>query len=212
MAGSRSSSPAVIGCGPGGCCWPLGSSMSCPPSRAWPNAGATGWCTARTATAGSAATCRWRCSRQAIHLRRFSPDVVLCLGADFELSEDQRKLLAAGDVTVLQQPLTGVGGAGATVQWLDVADGSRLDRSALFVHAPLRQRSDLPTQLGCQILDDGAVEINDLGQTSVPGVYAAGDMARRPALPLAGAQVVLAAAEGTLAAIVIDQELLFTQP
>jgi thioredoxin reductase len=135
---------------------------------------------------------------------------VLCLGADFELDEDQRKLLSAGDVTVVEQPLTGVGGA--TVQWLDVADGSRLDRSALFVHAPLRQRSDLPTQLGCQILDDGAVEINDLGQTSVPGVYAAGDMARRPALPLAGAQVVLAAAEGTLAAIVIDQELLFTQP
>ena len=74
----------------------------------------------------------------------------------------------------------------------------------------MHQRSDLPTQLGCRILDDGAVEINDLGQTSVPGVYAAGDMARRPALPLAGAQVILAAAEGTLAAIVIDQELLFT--
>jgi thioredoxin reductase len=148
--------------------------------------------------------------RQAIHLRRFSPDVVLCLGADFELDEDQRKLLSASDVTVVDQPLVGVGGAGATVQWLDFADGSRLDRSALFVHAPLRQRSDLPTQLGCQILDDGAVEINDLGQTSVPGVYAAGDMARRPTLPLAGAQVILAAAEGTLAAIVIDQELLLT--
>jgi hypothetical protein len=29
-------------------------------------------------------------------------------------------------------------------------------------------------------------------------------------VPLSGAQVILAAAEGTLAAIVIDQELLFT--
>ena len=36
------------------------------------------------------------------------------------------------------------------------------------------------------------------------------DAARRPALPLAGAQVILAAAEGTLAAVVVDQELLFT--
>jgi thioredoxin reductase len=148
--------------------------------------------------------------RQAIHLRRFSSDVVLCLGADFELDDELRKLLATGDVTVREQLLVGVGGDGASVQWLDFADGSRLDRSALFVHASLRQRSGLPTELGCQILDDGAVEINDLGQTSVPGVYAAGDMARRPALPLAGAQVILAAAEGTLAAIVIDQELLYT--
>jgi thioredoxin reductase len=150
--------------------------------------------------------------RQAIHLRRFSPDLVLCLGTDFELDQDQRNLLAASNVTVLDKALAGVGGDGATLQWLDFADGSRLERSALFVHAPLRQRSDLAAQLGCRILDDGAVEINDLGQTSIPGVYAAGDMARRPALPVAGAQVTLAAAEGTLAAMVIDQELLYTQP
>jgi thioredoxin reductase len=148
--------------------------------------------------------------RQAIHLRRFSPDVVLCRGADVDLDEVQRELLAARDVTVLDKALASVGGDGTSLQWLAFADGSRLARSALFVHAPVCQRSDLPTQLGCRILDDGTVEINDLGQTSAPGVYAAGDMARRPALPLSGAQVILAAAEGTLAAIVIDQELLFT--
>lgn len=146
--------------------------------------------------------------RQAIHLRRFSPDVVLCVGADFELDEEQRELLVAADVAVLDKALAGVGGDDTSLEWLAFADGSRLDRSALFVHAPVRQRSDVPVQLGCRILDDGAVEINDLGQTSVPGVYAAGDMARRPALPLPGAQVIIAAAEGTLAAVVIDQELL----
>ena len=47
---------------------------------------------------------------------------------------------------------------------------------------------------------------------NAPRTTGAVDMARRPALPLSGAQVILAAAEGTLAAIVIDQELLFTQP
>jgi pyruvate/2-oxoglutarate dehydrogenase complex dihydrolipoamide dehydrogenase (E3) component len=55
-----------------------------------------------------------------------------------------------------------------------------------------------------------AVEINDLGQTSIPGVYAAGDMARRPALPLGGAHVIITAAD-TVAAVVIDRELLHTQ-
>jgi thioredoxin reductase len=47
--------------------------------------------------------------------------------------------------------------------------------------------------------------------TSVPGVYAAGDVARCPSMPVAGAQVILPAAEGTIAAAVIDQELLYTQ-
>lgn len=150
--------------------------------------------------------------RQAIHLRRFSPDVVLCLGDGFELNQEQRELLAAREITVIDKPLASVEGDGDALEWLVFADGSRLARSALFVHAPVRQRSDLPTQLGCRILDDGTVEINDLCQTSVPGVYAAGDMARRPALPLAGAQVIIAAAEGTVAAVVIDQELLYTNP
>ena len=150
--------------------------------------------------------------RQAIHLRRLSDDVVLCLGTDFDLDTEQRKLLAARDVTVLDKPLAGVEGDGDSLQWLVFADGSRLERSALFVHGHVRQSSDLPTQLGCQILDDGAVEINDLCQTSVPSVYAAGDLARRPTMPVAGAQVILAAAEGTVAAGAIDLELLFTQP
>jgi len=150
--------------------------------------------------------------RQAVHLRRFSPDVVACVGNGFEPDPEQRQLFAARDITVVDKSLAGVEGDGDKLQSLVFADGSRLARSALFVHGHVRQRSDLAEQLGCRILDDGAVEINDLGQTSIPGVYAAGDMARRPSLPLAGAQVIIAAAEGTVAAVVIDQELLYTQP
>ena len=94
--------------------------------------------------------------RQAIHLRRFSPDVVVCLGNGFELNREQREVLAAREITVVDKSLVGVEGAGDSLQSLVFGDGSRLARSALFVHGHVRQRSDLATQLGCQILDDGA--------------------------------------------------------
>jgi len=48
------------------------------------------------------------------------------------------------------------------------------------------------------------------GQTSVPGVYAAGDLCRTPAMPAPAAQVVMAAAQGARAAVVIDQEILLS--
>jgi thioredoxin reductase len=49
--------------------------------------------------------------------------------------------------------------------------------------------------------------VDEFGQTSVPGVYAAGDMSRRPSMPFQGAQIVVAAASGVAAAVGIDREL-----
>jgi thioredoxin reductase len=103
-----------------------------------------------------------------------------------------------------------VGGDGR-LERIEFHQGEPVTRAAAFLHAPTRQASDLPRQLGCTLLDDGSVMVDDLGQTSVPGVFAAGDMARRPSMPLPGAQVVIAAAEGAIAAVAIDQQLLLQQ-
>ncbi|MGW3353163.1 NAD(P)/FAD-dependent oxidoreductase [Nonomuraea rubra] len=145
----------------------------------------------------------------AVHVRCFTDDVALCLNGAAEPSTEQRTLLAERGVTVRPEPIDRLEGEGTSLERIVFEDGTRLDRRALFVHPPTRQRSDLPERFGCRLLDDGAVEVNDVGQTSVPGVFAAGDMARRPTMPLSGSQVVIAAADGVVAAVVIDQELLY---
>jgi len=93
----------------------------------------------------------------------------------------------------------GVDGVPGRYVRLSLSPGWTLERRALFVHPGFRQRSGLAARLGCAVLDDGAV----------PGVYATGDMSRTPAMPGPAAQVVMAAAAGARAAVVIDQELLF---
>jgi thioredoxin reductase len=87
-------------------------------------------------------------------------------------------------------------------------DGSVLERSAFFVHGTTRQASDLPARLGVGLLDDGAVEVDDLQHTSVAGVSAAGDLARRRSMPLPGSMVSIAMACGAVAAVGLDQDLL----
>jgi pyruvate/2-oxoglutarate dehydrogenase complex dihydrolipoamide dehydrogenase (E3) component len=54
------------------------------------------------------------------------------------------------------------------------------------------------------------VEVDELARTSVPGVYAAGDMAHRAALPMPFAAVSWASASGTLASAMLDQDLIGT--
>jgi thioredoxin reductase len=147
----------------------------------------------------------------ALHLTRWSPDVLLCTNGAADLDDDARRLLAAHKVQLREEPIARLDGGDGRLERIVFAHGEPAARTAAFLHAPTRQRSDLPRQLGCELGEDGSVMVDDLGQTSVPGVLAAGDMARRPSMPVPGAQVVIAAAEGTIAAVAIDQALSLQQ-
>jgi thioredoxin reductase len=147
----------------------------------------------------------------ALQLTRWSPDVLLCSNGTAGLDEDARRLLDAHKVGLRGEPIARLDGGNGKLGRIVFTEGEPEARSAAFLHAPTRQRSDLPRRLGCTLLEDGSVMVDDLGQTSVPGVLATGDMARRPSMPVPGAQVVIAAAEGAIAAVAIDQALFLQQ-
>ena len=146
---------------------------------------------------------------QAVHVQRFSDDVTLYTNGELDLTAEQHDLLKAHDVKIRDGQVTALEGPGTALERLVFADGSTATCETLYCHAPTRQRSDLAATLGCRLLEDGAVEVNDFGQTTRPGIYAIGDTARTATNPFAGHQVIIAAAGGTAAAIVIDQELLY---
>ncbi len=106
----------------------------------------------------------------ALLLRGWSDDVVL-LG---RVDDDGRAKLEAAGIRVDERPVRAVTGAGATIVF---EDGTELPRDGLLVGAPLRQRSTLAADLGLELDDAGAVVVDKLARTSVPGVFAAGDVA-----------------------------------
>lgn len=146
----------------------------------------------------------------AINVRRFSDDVVLCTNGTVILTDEQRAQLKAGDVAIRDEPIARLEGSRTSLERMVFINGDPLERAALFCHPPTRQRSDLAAELGCRLLPNGAVEVNDMGQTSQPGIYAVGDMAQTPTNPFPAQQVAVAVGTGVTAAMVIDQELLFS--
>jgi thioredoxin reductase len=129
---------------------------------------------------------------------------VVVYGAD-EVAERQVALLAAwtDDVTRVDP------GEVASLRVEDAAlravvrrDGSEVRCDAVLVHAPLRRRDPLPERLGLALTDSGLVEVDAQGRTSVPGVYAAGDLAVAPQ------QVAIALGSGHLAGVVATRDLL----
>ena len=83
---------------------------------------------------------------------------------------------------------------------LTLADGATEHVAGIFTAATAHQRAPFAAQLGCGILPGGGVEIDALGRTTVPGVYAAGDMAHTAAVPGPLVSLAAAIAAGQLAA------------
>jgi thioredoxin reductase len=93
-----------------------------------------------------------------------------------------------------------------TVQAVVLHDGSEVACDGVLVHAPLRLRGRLHERLGLELTEHGLVAIDALTHTSVPGVYAAGDIAVAPQ------QVAIALGSGHLAGVVAVRELLLGRP
>jgi thioredoxin reductase len=130
---------------------------------------------------------------------------VLTDGADLE--PGIRAQLDGAGVAVRPEPVKELSrsAAGATVSF---AEGPAEEVGGVFVAAEFTQRAPFAEQLGLGMLASGAVEIDAMGRTSVPGVYAAGDMAHTAALPMPMASVLTAASSGLVAAAAADGDLL----
>lgn len=95
------------------------------------------------------------------------------------------------------------GGDGLVV---DVAGSEPVALGGLFVKTDWALAAPHAAQLGLELSETGAVVVDAFGRTSVPGVYAAGDMAQGPGLPMPMASVLAAASGGLVAAAACVQD------
>jgi thioredoxin reductase (NADPH) len=84
---------------------------------------------------------------------------------------------------------------------IELADGRMMPRSVVFVGPRFVPRDELLTGVGCEVGETGWVTTNSTGRTSVPGVWAAGNVVSE------GAQLINVAA-ASLAAITLNHDLL----
>lgn len=76
----------------------------------------------------------------------------------------------------------------------------------LFAHPTFEQSAPFAAQLGLEMRESGAIAIDLFGHTSVPGVFAAGDLAHVAELPMPMPSVLAAAYAGQLAGATVVRE------
>jgi thioredoxin reductase (NADPH) len=116
-------------------------------------------------------------AREALFITHFTPDVCLIhTGEPDALPDGERRELAAAGIEVLEAPIEGVALADgrATV----TTGGKARAFDALYTALGVTPRAQLAIDAGARLDDSGRLVVDAHQQTSIPGLYAAGDLVR----------------------------------
>ena len=123
-----------------------------------------------------------------------------------ELDREQSEALARRGVRIEPAAIDRLAGEGRTLSQIHLADGRSRPLDALFIAPRNRLNSALAERLGCA-LEAGplgpTIVVDEMQMTSVPNVFAAGDIARKMH------SVAFACADGVMAAIAMHRSLVF---
>jgi len=137
--------------------------------------------------------------RYAQIVRQWTPDLVYFTPPD-TLTITERSQLVARAIGVLEGEIEQLVIDDGRLRGVQMSDGCVVPRDALFVPPRFVPNNQLIVDLGCDV-DDGWVATDATGRTSVPGVWAAGNVVDPRA------QVITAAGAGSAAAIALNADL-----
>ena len=137
----------------------------------------------------------------ALKLTHWSRDVVVCTDGPSQWSVRQRRALARAGIKSLSKPITTLSSRSGRLRAVTFEDGARLERDVLFFTLGQTPIHRIAASLGCRLTSRGEIRVFKKGATSVPGLYAAGDLS-------SGHQFVsTAVAQGVEAAVRIHESL-----
>lgn len=114
--------------------------------------------------------------KKALFLRTYSRRVTLLPTDDPSgMSEVIRKELQEAGITMPDQPVVDVGRTGERIEAL-LRDGTRCEFDVIYPVMGCEVRSGLATALGARANEIGCLHVDDCQCTSLPGLYAAGDV------------------------------------
>lgn len=136
----------------------------------------------------------------ALLLRGWTGEVTVLTDGRFAVPPEMATRFASAGVQVEERRFARLSGTEGRLESIEFAGGGSLPLDVLFARPPQRQVG-LVNALGLALDSGGYVALDEGRQTSIPGIYAAGDLAT----PMQSA--ILAAAAGMQAAAKINHEL-----
>lgn len=136
-------------------------------------------------------------------LVNWSKDLIVCTNGGQNLSSEERNEMEARGIPIIDTPVASFSGDNGKLAKIHFVDGTHIERSGALISPALSSNAVFQEVLGYERNDLGGIVTNDMGKTTVAGVFAAGDSAY--VMP---SQLIIAAASGSKAAAAVVSELI----
>jgi thioredoxin reductase len=147
-------------------------------------------------------------------IHSLAKDVVLFTDGQAELTDEFRRHLESKNLRLVEGRIKWLAREGAELRAVVLESGEVFERDFLFLApaTPFRGKSQVGEHLGCKTNEGGFYDVSKIGETSVEGVFAAGDIVSGHHSVLGAAATGQLAAAGVVSQLVMEDLARNSQP
>lgn len=138
----------------------------------------------------------------AVLLSNWTSQLTLYTNGKTTLSEEQTAKLQQRNIEMIETEIKQFEHADGVLHGIALMDGKKFPIEALYVSSSFVQHCTIPELLGCELTEEGYINVDAAQKTSVPGVFACGDNCVRMR------SIANAVSMGTTAGMVVNREII----
>ncbi|TGL88607.1 NAD(P)/FAD-dependent oxidoreductase [Leptospira congkakensis] len=110
-------------------------------------------------------------------LKHWSKELTVYTNGPIQFPKEEQIQLEKEGISIVTEVVKTLVHKEGQISAIRLDSGKEIPIEALYTRLPMVQHSKLPEELGCKLLPSGHIEVSNLYETNVSGVYAVGDMA-----------------------------------
>lgn len=134
-------------------------------------------------------------------VRNLTDKLTILTNGKAEFDSEQLSKFSKNNVRIIEKEITEVEHENGHIKHVVFSDNSKELFEATYAALPFKQHSDIPELLGCELNEQGYIQVDMMGKTTVEGAFACGDNTTRIR------SVANAVASGNMAGAIINMEL-----
>lgn len=104
-------------------------------------------------------------------------NIVLLTNGKPDFTPDQINKLEKHNIQVAEREVVEVEHQNGYLEHVILKDGGKLKLDVMYASIPFTQHSNIPVSLGCELTEQGYIQVDDFQKTTEAGIYACGDNA-----------------------------------